>query len=92
MEEKAEAVQERGLQRKTNFRVLPRGDPSMGDQKSKNTQQKTPMLPLHETVPAVDRQKRPLLVPSDKLGIIARHETCGWKRKPKLCRNLHTKV
>ena len=55
MEEKAEVVQERSLQRKTNFRVLPRGDPSMGDEKSEYTKQKPSMLPMHNQKEAIDQ-------------------------------------
>ena len=55
MDEKAEAVQERSMQRNANFRVLPRGDPSMGDEKSENTKQKPSMLPLHNKKEAVDQ-------------------------------------
>ena len=47
MEEKAEAVQERSMQRNTNFRVLPRGDPSNGEQESEYTKQTPSMLPVH---------------------------------------------
>ena len=48
MEEKAEAMQKQGLQRNTNFRVLPREDPSMGDETSEYKKQKPSMLPLHK--------------------------------------------
>ena len=56
MEEKAEAVQERSVQRNTIFRVLPRRDPSNGDEKSEYAKQKSHMLPVHQkkmAVPAV---------------------------------------
>ena len=48
MEEKAEAVQEQGLQRRTpNLRVLPRENPSMGDEESEYKKQLPSMLSLH---------------------------------------------
>ena len=56
MDEKAEAVQERSMQRNTNFRVLPRGDPSSGDQVLEYNEQAPSMLPVHQkkmSVPAV---------------------------------------
>ena len=48
MEEKAEAVQKQGLQRKTNPRGLPRENPSMGDEASAYKKQLPSMLPLHK--------------------------------------------
>ena len=56
MDEKAEAVQERSMRRNTNFRVLPRGDPSSGAQASEYDAQAPSMLPMHQkkmSVPAV---------------------------------------
>ena len=46
MEEKVEVVQEQSLQRRTNRRVLPRGDPSKSDEPSGYTRQETSMLPM----------------------------------------------